>query len=174
MIFLTQTRLYYSILFLLTLLALACQEQQSSRTAFSGEGVILTATGPLYEGENTAQGVMDISHVLSDTGQAFFTEASLTEFELTLVNGGDFSQMRQMTLFLVNESTDMQKVAVLNPVPKGAKTLTFQMAADQKGTASLLNADDLTWVLDFSLLEDQEYDLVFSARYKFEGTLKQK
>lgn len=152
---------------------ISCKQLKTSETFFYGEDLILTAEGPLFEGENTAQGLIDLTEILSASDQnASLTKAALTEFVLSLPDGSSFDKFSQMTLLIVSATSEMQKVAVINPVPEDAASLSFQIAAEQDGTAALLNGDDLTFVLDFTLKEDMDDDLIFSASYKFEGITK--
>jgi len=152
---------------------ISCKQLKTSETFFYGDDLILTAEGPLFEGENTAQGVIDLTEILSASDQnALFTKAALSKFVLSLPDGSNFDKFSQMTLLIVSATSEMQKVAVINPIPEDAALLSFQIAAEQGGTAALLNGDDLTFVLDFTLKEDLDDDLIFSASYKFEGITK--
>lgn len=163
--------IHFSLPLLAILLLNACQTPEYD-ASIQSVNLIIRAEGPLFEGENTAQGLLDLDALPGTENLPAYKKAALTEFRLQKTDGSTFDGITQMTLLLVNDNSDMQKVAVINPVDERATELVFQTAGEQKGIAELLNSRKITFVIDFTLEQDSDEDLVFTATYRFDGKKK--
>jgi len=78
----------------------------------------------------------------------------------------------EITLQLAADQVDMQKVAVLNPVPAGQTQLTLNVAQEQKKIAELLQQNKMLLVADVNLKKDLEADWQATAVLEFLLTIK--
>jgi hypothetical protein len=143
---------------------------------YSTDEIILTASGPIMEGANTA--TADFTLALNDFLQkngsslAELSDARLQKATLSLPDSLDNGLMSEITLQLAADAADMQKVAVLNPVPEGKKVLELQVAQEQNGVEKILKQNKMTFVADFNAKKEMENDLVLKGKFEFVLTVK--
>jgi hypothetical protein len=80
--------------------------------------------------------------------------------------------MSEITLQLAADAADMQKVAVLNPVPEGKKSFDLQVAQAQENVEKVLKQNKMTFVADFNAKKEMESDLVLKGKFDFILTVK--
>ena len=78
----------------------------------------------------------------------------------------------EITLQMAAPEVDMQKVAVLNPVPAGQNSASLQVAAEQEKIAKLLQQPALTCVADINLKKDSDANLTVKCELVFEIKVK--
>jgi len=78
----------------------------------------------------------------------------------------------EITLQLAADQVDMQKVAVLNPVPAGQTQLTLSVAQEQKKIADLIQQNKMLLVADVNLKKDMDADWQATAVLEFLLTVK--
>ncbi len=162
--------------FLLYLLCfcVACTESQT--ITFKTAPITLVASGPLFEGSNTAQGDFspNIAAFLQQQGLApsSLQNATLQKVSLVLPDSLHADLVSEITLQLAADQVDMQKVAVLNPVPAGQTQLTLSVAQEQKKIADLLQQNKMLLVADVNLKKDLEADWQATAVLEFLLTIK--
>ena len=152
----------------------ACTESQT--ITFKTAPIPLMASGPLFEGTNTAQGDFspNIADYLKQQGLALSSleNATLQKVSLTLTDSLNSDLVGEITLQLAADQVDMQKVAVLNPVPAGQTLLTLNVAQEQKKIADLLRQNKMLLVADVNLKKDMESDWQATAVLEFLLTVK--
>ncbi len=152
----------------------ACTESQT--ITFKTAPIPLVASGPLFEGTNTAQGDFspNIADYLKQQGLALSSleNATLQKVSLTLPDSLNSDLVGEITLQLAADQVDMQKVAVLNPVPAGQTQLTLNVAQEQKKIADLLRQNKMLLVADVNLKKDMEADWQATAVLEFLLTVK--
>lgn len=140
--------------------------------------ITLTAEGPLFEGSNTAQGVLMGSGLEDFLGKDGYRGAAIKSARL--VSARIFTESDTLTLDNISEITlqmaapevDMQKVAVLNPVPAGQNSVQLQVAAEQEKIAKLLQQPALTCVADINIKQDSDANLTVKCELVFEIKVK--
>lgn len=160
--------------FALSLLLLAsCAKKEI--LSFSTTEVALTASGPLIEGSNTAQGEFHpaLEAWLKSKGANMtdVTDAKLVKASLSLPDSMNSSLISEITLHLASEQVDMQKVGVLNPVPEGQTALSLQVAQDQKEIAAFLRQPAMTFVADINIKKDTMPDMHLKGIFEFQITV---
>jgi len=152
----------------------ACTESQT--ITFQTAPITLVALGPLFEGTNTAQGDFSphIADYLKQQGLApsSLQNATLQKVFLTLPDSLPSDLVSEITLQLAADQVDMQKVAVLNPVPAGQTQLTLSVAQEQKKIADLLQQNKMLLVADVNLKKDMGADWQATAVLEFLLTIK--
>ncbi len=138
----------------------ACSDTQI--IAFKTPSITLTASGPLFEGANTAQGEFapQIEAYLRQQGidPKRLQKAQLQQVHITLPDSLNSDLLSEITLQLAADQVDMQKVAVLNPVPAGQTQLTLQVAQDQQKIVDLLQQNKILLVADANIKKDLDAD----------------
>lgn len=150
-----------------------------STLEFKPAPIVLTAEGPLFEGSNTAQGVLDGSELNAFLSKGGFSGSSIKSARLvsarifTLNDTLTLDDISEITLQLAAPQADMQKVAVLNPVPAGQNSADLQVAAEQEQIATLIQQPVLTCVADLNLKKDLDANLEVKGELVFEIEVKQ-
>jgi len=152
----------------------ACTESQT--ITFKTAPIALVASGPLFEGANTAQGDFfpNIADFLKQQGLELsaLENATLQTVSLTLPDSLNSDLVSEITLQLAADQVDMQKVAVLNPVPAGQTQLTLSVAQEQKKIADLIQQNKMLLVADVNLKKDMDADWQATAVLEFLLTVK--
>lgn len=151
----------------------ACSEPE--RLTYESGPIPLVASGPLFEGSNTAQGewatgleafLKAQGHELKDLREARLTSASLSGADRTGLQG-----IRSASVQWVGGDQGMQQVAVRNPLPSDSGTVALTVATDQPDLAALLRAGTLTVVADLDLEADSDADRHVIGSFTLELTL---
>lgn len=144
----------------LLLLISSCTEPE--RIVYESGPIPLVASGPLFEGANTAQGewstgleafLKEHGHELKDLREARLTGASLAGADSTGLQG-----IRSASIQWVGGDQGMQQVAVRNPLPSDSSEVALTVAIEQPDLVALLRAERLTVVADLDLDADRDAD----------------
>lgn len=127
--------------------------------------VVLVASGPLYEGPNTATAEW-IPAKESVEGKEI-TSARVSKIRLT-GTGLHADLFSDITFSLTAPGADMQRVGVLNPVVVGDSIWELQVAEEQKNIEDFFTGKPITLVADVNLKVDLEADLNLTAEVVFE------
>jgi hypothetical protein len=152
----------------------ACSESQT--LIYKTQAIKLSATGPLFEGANTAQGEFSpqLEAYLQQQGldnQALL-QAELQKVSIVLPDSLNSDLLSEITFQLAADQVDMQKVAVLNPVPAAQTQLSLKVAEEQKKITDLLRQDKVLLVVDANLKKDLNADWHGQATLEFLLTVK--
>ncbi len=124
--------------------------------------VEVTASGPLFEGSNTATGTYEVN--LSElTGIPNFEASNLGDVSIVsaaLKTSNDLNAVgvSQIGLSLTSKNADMQQIAFADEEQIIGNQATFKLAADLKDLAKYFQDDKLTIVTDMILQDDIEDD----------------
>jgi hypothetical protein len=159
----------------LALFAAACGGPTATVTG-EIKGILILAEAPLFEGANTAIGEWDID-LTALTGQEGLRaedlkNARIKSVTLSLDDPENEGLLEQITLQLTAPSSDMKKVAFLNPVPTNGTTYTLQVAETQKNLVELFQQGLVTVVADVNIREDYDDDLRLLIDIQFELDVK--
>jgi len=122
------------------------------------------------EGANTVTGIWTID--LGDIDAAKIKKVRLTSITFTTISPETSSEIQEMTIQLAAPGADMQKVAVLNPVPQDVNVLSPSVADEQANLADLIRQKEITLVADINLAKELEAELILKAVMSFEIELK--
>lgn len=152
----------------------ACMESQT--LTFKTQPVNLVASGPLLEGANTAQGefMPQIAAYLQQQGldAKNLQQAVLKQVSIVLPDSLNSDLLSELTFQMAADQVDMQKVAVLNPVPAAQTQLSLNVAQEQKKIADLLQQDKVLLVVDANLKKDLDADWHSQVILEFLLTIK--
>jgi hypothetical protein len=158
----------------LAILLSSCRE--SHTLTFRTQPIVLTASGPLFEGANTAQGQFNpaLADFLKQQGFSIdnLDEALLTKASLVLSDSLNSDLISEVTLQLASDDVDMQKVGVLNPVPANQTQLDMSIAQEQQKIADLLRQNNVLVVADVNLRADTAVDWTAKGTLEFSITVK--
>jgi hypothetical protein len=124
--------------------------------------VEVIASGPLFEGSNTATGTYEVN--LSElTGIPDFDVSNLKNVTIesaALKTSSDLitAGISQIGLSLTSKNADMQQVAFANEEQIIGNQATFKLATELKDLAKYFQDDKLTIVTDMILQDDVEED----------------
>jgi len=131
--------------------------------------VVLVASGPLYEGSNTA--TAEWTPVRESVEGKKITSARVSKIRLT--GTGLYADLfSDITFSLAATGADMCRVGVLNPVAVGDSTWELQVAEEQKNIEDFFKGKPITLVADVNLKRDLEADLNLTAEVVFETEFK--
>jgi hypothetical protein len=154
------------LLFVALVAAVACSKPQL--VELETPEVTLTAEGPLFDGANTASGNWEIDLAQRQIDPQSIQSARVKSIVISCDSVADLSLLRDITFQITGEGVNMQRVAVLNPVPQGASSLELVVADEQEEIAALLKLPALTLVADVNFTGDRDENLVLKAKVVFE------
>jgi len=156
---------FLSLLTLLTLLV-GCAPTEK-KTIATGK-IDLIEDFPM-EGSNTLTAVW--TYNANEVDLEKLKSAKLVSAKLFCVHPETIDALEEITLSLAASGADMQKVGVLNPVPRGVSSLSIGVADEQKHIVKLLQQKELTLVFDVNLNRDLEQELHLEVELEFEVEL---
>ncbi len=148
----------------------SCQEQE--RLVYTSDAIELVASGPLFEGTNTAQAewnhgleayLKEHGHAMKDLREARLTSATLSSADSTGLHG-----IRSATVQWVGGGTPMQQMAVRNPIPEDSTAVLLTVATEQPDLLELLGTSPLTVVADLDIDADSDLDRRVIGRFTLE------
>jgi len=152
----------------------ACGSKETLR--FESGPITLSAEGPLFEGANTAQGNWEtgLAEFLKENGATLdqLKHARVVEATLAADSANGLNGIRSVSVMMATDAADMVQVAVLNPLPADAQTVTLSTAAEQKGLADHLRQNTITVVADLDLTADSDDDRHVTGSFTIELQLK--
>ena len=161
--------------FLLAIFLVSCGQVETY--TFSTGDVEITATGPLFEGANTATGdyTIDLSVFLEEHGAEIgdISEAKLKSAQLTILDSLNFNFVDGISLLIAGDVADMQNVGVLNPVPDDQTQVNVQVAEEQSNIDAFFKESMMTYVIDFNITQDTFIDIRMIGNFEFDISLKQ-
>ncbi|MBM3918428.1 MAG: hypothetical protein FJ344_02835 [Sphingomonadales bacterium] len=154
-----------SLLFVILSAALLACTGGGEKLSMETGKVVLLASGPLYEGSNTAT-VEWIPAPEAVSGKKI-TSARVSK--IRLMGSGEYADLfSDITFSLAAPGADMRRVGVLNPVAVGDSIWELQVADEQKNIEDFFKGKPITLVADVNLKRDLEADLNLTAEVVFE------
>jgi hypothetical protein len=130
----------------------------------------LNCSGPLFEGSNTAapefRNFMD--SLLKSKGYTSeqLHSVKLVSAMLSTEDSAGFDNSASATLSMSTPKSNMQEVAVLNPLPKGSKTITLK-TSDERELRGYFAEPNISMVCDVNLLKDRDPDFIMNGKFRF-------
>lgn len=149
-----------------------CSCQKQERLVHVSDPIELVASGPLFEGTNTAQAewshdleayLKEHGHTMKDLREARLTSATLSSTDSTGLHG-----IRSATVQWVGSGRPMLQMAVRNPIPQDSTTVLLTVATEQPDVAELLRTGPLTVVADLDIDADSDFDRRVIGRFTLE------
>ena len=165
-------KIIFAMLSLMAVLNMGCNSN-GKKTTFTMKDVAFTLSGPLYEGSNPGQYIVqvDLKTILGDKYHdgVKITGASLKNATIKASDSSNFDGISSFVLSIASDNADlkMKELAVLNPVPAGSKQVTLKPAEE-------ISADDYFGekqfyvIVDATLSKDRDADLSFLGDFEFE------
>jgi hypothetical protein len=148
----------------------SCKQAKTSKTLII-ENVSLNLEGPLFEGSNTGQSIIEfpLKSFLSENNlkNEDLKEAELTELTIVCNDSTNFNNVQSFTFQFVTDNTAMVKVAFINPIPENANSIQLKIADEQKAIIDLLKQDKFFIVADAIIKTDSETNLELKCNLKF-------
>jgi hypothetical protein len=138
----------------------------ATETKVISSGTIEMMDEYAMEGSNTLTGVwkVDTDGINIDN----IKSVKVTAVKVEMNKPGESGIMEGVIMQLAASGTDMQRVAVLNPIPEGKKGFDLSIAAEQENLAELLMQEEITFVADINLKEDPAEGLSIGTTINFE------
>lgn len=128
------------------------------------------ASGPLYEGINTATGTLDISAFLPQNTTV--NQIQHAKVQSLKIVSKESPNIKSLTLLLTSSSISMQKIAFLDEINWKDGEIILNIAQEQEKLDEILKDKSATIVVDFDLAEDWENDWEFECKFNWEITVK--
>lgn len=134
------------------------------------ENIELTAEGPLFEGSNTFQATLtnSLADFLKENNltKEDIAEVTVAACELSTNDSNYFNIYNSVNVLLSSDNSDMQNVAVINPITENKNTQTAEVAKEQEGITAILK-DENVYVIGDAIIKEDVYDnLSFTATIK--------
>lgn len=165
-------KIIFALLGLVALLNTACNGG-GEKTSFTMKDVAFELSGPLYEGSNPGQYIVqvDLKAILGDKYHdgVKITGATLKNATIKAADSSNFDGISSFVLSIASDNADlkMKELAVLNPVPAGSKQVELKPAEE-------ISADDYFGekqfyvIVDATLAKDMDANLKFLGDFEFE------
>ena len=162
------TNIKTPILFLLLGVLISCSKPVEKTVTL--DNIELTAEGPLFEGSNTFQATLEnpLNAFLKENGitKEDIAEVTVSGCTLSTSDSNFFNIYNSATIQLFSDNSEMQNVAVVNPIPQNQKELTVEVAKEQEGVTEIFNDKNIYVVGDAIIKEDVYDNLSFTATIK--------
>ena len=146
----------------------SCKNQ--SVTSIELNDVKLTAEGPYFEGPNSFQSKILNTLKINNINPENVDKIVLASAILILPDSIEDGLIQDFSLQLVSNSSEMKKVAFINPIPTGKKEIELTVAQEQDGINEIFSKEEFTTLLDANFSKDFETNIQFKAKLKFNIT----
>ena len=146
----------------------SCKNQ--SVTSIELNDVNLTAEGPYFEGPNSFQCKILNTLKINNINPENVDKIVLASAILILPDSIEDGLIQDFSLQLVSNSSEMKKVAFINPIPTGKKEIELTVAHEQEGINEIFSKEEFTTLLDANFSKDFETNIQFKAKLKFNIT----
>jgi len=135
--------------------------------------ITLSAEGPYFEGPNSFQGNIgsDLNDFLQKKGYQQEQLKDLKIVKASVLLDSLAQNIEDLTLQVVSEKESMQKLAFINPLPKGKESIELSVAQEQQILASYF-LDGGTLILDANFLKEMETNISFEVKLELQLTIK--
>jgi hypothetical protein len=135
--------------------------------------ISVAVDGPLYDGPSTLQAVHPLN--LADIDAALQAEniesVKLVKATIETEDSAGFDRIRNFVLQFTSAESKMQKAAVLNPVPKGSRSVDLSISSDAD-LKDIFRHSEMIVILDADVEGDWEEGLNYNCRFDFAVTYK--
>ncbi len=165
-------KIIFAFLSVIALFNMGCNKG-GEKTTFTMKDIAFTLSGPLYEGSNPGQYIVqvDLKTILGDKfhNGAKITGATLKNATIKALDSGNFNDISSFVLSIASDNADlkMKELAVLNPVPAGSKQVVLK-AAEEISVDDYFGEKQFYVIVDATLSKDRDPDLKFLGDFEFE------
>lgn len=164
-------RLKLPLIFTLIFVLVGCGNSESSEKDLLIENIEIMAEGPLFEGSNTGQALIEapLSDFLNEhklTNEQL-NSAKVSEIVLTTDDSTNFDLFQSITLQIVSDQTDMIKLGLINPIEKNSQSLTLKIAEEQEKLIEVLKQDNVYIIADAILTQDTDSNIKIKCKINF-------
>jgi len=147
----------------------SCQEDL--KKVYVMKDIQLMAEGPLFDGPNTLQAnyTIDLNQIEEGLDPAKIKSVKLKKAEVSTEDSLGFDNVRNFVLQLTSSDTQMEKIAVLNPVEKGAQKVNLS-ASEECDLLDNFQQREIIIILDADIVGDMESNLSYKGNFEFEIT----
>ncbi|MEN9638912.1 MAG: hypothetical protein RLZZ262_780 [Bacteroidota bacterium] len=155
----------------LVVLLASCTKTETKKYTITD--VVITAEGPLFDGPNTMQAnhIIDLNQLAPGFKADQIESVKLNKAEIRSTDSLAFNNIRNFVLQLTSADAKMEKVGVLNPVPKNSPLVQILPAAEAEITDNF-KQKDMIIILDADLEGDLDGNLSYTGNFEFEITYK--
>ena len=146
----------------------SCKNQKV--TSIELNNVQLTAEGPYYEGPNSFQEIILNTLKNNNINPESVEKIELTSAILIMPDSIEDGLIQDFSLQLVSNTSEMKKVAFVNPIPAGKKEIPLTIAQEQDGIDEIFSKEEFTALLDANFSKDVETNIAFKAKLTFNIT----
>ena len=147
----------------------SCQEDL--KKVYVMKDIQLMAEGPLFDGPNTLQAnyTIDLNQIEEGLDLAKIKSVKLKKAEVSTEDSLGFDNVRNFVLQLTSSDAQMEKIAVLNPVEKGAQKVNLS-ASEECDLLDNFQQREIIIILDADIVGDMESNLSYKGNFEFEIT----
>jgi len=126
---------------ILTTLLMGCGSETKVES-FTIENINLVAEGPLYEGSNTAQA--ELKNMLTSFLETKkikpenIENITIQSCNLTIEDSANFNIFQSINIQLASENSEMQNIAIINPIAKNKNIQLLKVAEKQEKIKDIL------------------------------------
>jgi len=136
----------------------------------------LNCSGPILEGSNTAapefKNFMDSLLKANGFKAEQLQSVKLVAASLTTEDSAGFDVATTATMSMLTPKADIQEVAVLNPLPKGSKSITLK-TSDERELRDYFSEQYISMVCDLNCAQDREADFNMKGNFRFRVLVKE-
>lgn len=134
--------------------------------------LVLNATGPLFEGSNTATATWEFSleELFPDVeGDIIVHKAKVSSINIQPKGEEDFPKVDKMVMEIKSKYINMTRIGLLESNIQIGKDYTLNVADKQEEIATALQDERITFVADFDMIDEEYYeDVSFDLVVSFE------
>jgi hypothetical protein len=160
----------FGVVFLLIYVS-ACQPNAISKIIVLNN-IAIKAEGPLYEGANLSQGVVQnaINAFAKENGITAdaIKSVQLKSLTISATDSNSLDPFTSFNLQFASDQTAMVQAAAINKVEPGAKTINATIASQQEGLLELLKQDKFILVVDASIAKDTSMNINLIGKMEIE------
>ncbi|WKV12584.1 hypothetical protein [Marivirga harenae] len=149
-------------------LLFSCSDTETKK--ISSIAVEMSEEYPM-EGSNTLTGIWQVDLDGIDINNIRNAKVKAIRVEMEKPKKSDL--LEGIIMQLAASGTDMQRVAVLNPVETNLSSFEMSIADEQENLVALLKQDEITFVADVNLKEEPSSGFSIKAQIEFEVEVKQ-
>jgi hypothetical protein len=138
---------------------------ESIKKTVIAENVAMIEEYP-FQGPNTITGIWKVN--LNGIDIEEMDEARVKSIKMEMVEPGASTILGDCVMQLAAEGTNMQRVAMLNPIPGDQQSFELSIADEQENLIDLLKQQEITFVADINLKEEPTSGLSIKTTIEFE------
>lgn len=147
----------------------SCKDQKV--TSIELNDITLTAEGPYFEGPNSFQATLSNTLKNNNINPENVDGIMLKSATIILPDSIEDGLIQNIALQLVSSTSEMQKVAFINPLPTGKKEITLTVAQEQEDIDAIFSKEEFITLIDANFSKDMDETISFKAKLKFDITI---